>query len=88
VFDCLDGDAFRPERASIAVRRLQEIARRTGEPMETGFDADELAEALAVAGFRVREHLTPGDVEERLFRGRADGYHAFDHVHLVLAERV
>jgi methyltransferase (TIGR00027 family) len=87
VFDCMDAEAFQPERASVAVRRLQEIARRTGEPMESGFGIDELAAVLAEAGFRIREHLAPRDIEARLFQGRDDGYHAFDHIHLIQAER-
>lgn len=81
IFDYLDTDAFVPERAAIRVQRMQEVARRAGEPMKAGFDPSTLAADLASIGLRLHENLSPSDIEGRYFQGRTDGYHAFEHVH-------
>jgi methyltransferase (TIGR00027 family) len=88
VMDCMDPDAFAPGRASPRMLRMQEMVRRSGEPMQTGLDLDQLPALLAGAGFRMHERLSPADIERRYFAGRADGYHAFEHVHLLTIERV
>jgi methyltransferase (TIGR00027 family) len=85
VFDYLDTDAFVPDRAGKRVQRMQEAARRAGEPMKTGFDPSTLAADLASIGLRLQENLRPSDIEERYFAGRTDGYHAFEHVHFARA---
>jgi methyltransferase (TIGR00027 family) len=85
IFDYLDTDAFVPERAASRVQRMLEVVRRTGEPMKTGFDPSTLAADLASIGLRLQENLSPLDIEERYFQGRADGYHAFEHVHFAQA---
>jgi methyltransferase (TIGR00027 family) len=85
VFDYLDTDAFIPERAAERIKRMQEMVRRTGEPMKTGFDPSALAAELARNGLHLQENLDPSDIEERYFQGRTDGYHAFEHVHFARA---
>jgi O-methyltransferase involved in polyketide biosynthesis len=85
IFDYLDTDAFVPERAAKRVQRMQEIVRRAGEPMKTGFDPSTLAADLASIGLRLHENLGPSAIEERYFQGRTDGYHAFEHVHFAWA---
>jgi methyltransferase (TIGR00027 family) len=85
VFDYMDADAFRPERAAKRVQLLQAIARQVGEPMQTGFDPIELAAELDRAGFRLEEDLDPAAIEARYFQHRSDEYHAFEHVHFARA---
>ncbi len=85
VFDYMDADAFRPERAARRVQLLQAIARQVGEPMQAGFDPIELAADLDRAGFRLEENLDPVAIEARYFQQRADEYHAFEHVHFARA---
>ncbi|BCU81654.1 putative S-adenosyl-L-methionine-dependent methyltransferase YktD [Polycladomyces abyssicola] len=85
IFDYLDTDAFVPERAAKRVQRMQEIVRRAGEPMKTGFDPSTLAADLASIGLHLHENLGPSDIEARYFQGRTDGYHAFEHVHFAWA---
>lgn len=86
VFDYFDLDAFDPEKAGKRVRKMQEIVRIAGEPMLTGFDPAALKEELAAAGLKLLEDLGPEEIEERYFKDRTDGYHAYAHVHLVRAE--
>ena len=81
VFDYMDPDAFVPERAAKRMQRMQAIVRQAGEPMKAGFDPSRLAADLETLGLRLQEDLSPADIEERYFRGRSDGYHAYEHVH-------
>jgi O-methyltransferase involved in polyketide biosynthesis len=85
VFDYLDTDAFVPERAAVRVKRMQEAVRRSGEPMQTGFDPSTLAADLARIGLRLQENLSPAEIQDRYFQGRTDGYRAFEHVHFAWA---
>jgi methyltransferase (TIGR00027 family) len=83
-FDYLDSDAF-SERAAPRVQAGMEYTRRHGEPMKTGLDPGTLAADLASVGLRLHEDLSPTDIEELFFRGRADEYHAYDHAHVAQA---
>ncbi len=85
VFDYFDADAFVPERASRRIKAAIEYTRRQGEPMKSGLDPEALAADLAPLGLRLREDHGPADIEERFFRGRGDGYHAYDHAHVACA---
>ncbi len=83
VFDYLDNDAFIPGRAAKRVQVGMEYLRKIGEPMITGFDPTSFAAELERLGLCLRENLSPADIEERYFRERTDGYHAYEHVHFV-----
>ncbi len=85
VFDYIDAEAFNAEKAARRSQVMQAIARRVGEPMQTGFDPPTLATDLRRAGFRLEEDLAPSEIEARYFRGRTDEYHAFEHVHFARA---
>lgn len=86
IFDYLDTDAFVPGRAAkrvnILIRDTRQVA---GEPMITGFAPSALAADLAGLGLRLHENLSPTGIQERYFGGRADGYHACEHMHLAWA---
>jgi methyltransferase (TIGR00027 family) len=85
VFDYLDTNAFVPEKSSQQMQKKLKFLRKIGEPMITGFNPSILAEDLARLGCCLHENLTPADIEERYFKGRMDGYHAQEHVHLACA---
>ena len=85
IFDYIESEAFVPERAAKRMQRMQEIVRRVGEPMKANFDSSTLATDLEKIGLRLKENLSPADIEERYFKGRTDGYHAFEHVHFAWA---
>jgi methyltransferase (TIGR00027 family) len=85
VFDYMDREAFIPEKAAKRIQLMQAIARQVGEPMQAGFDPLELGNELKNLGFSLAENLTPADIETRFFQGRADAYHAFEHVHFARA---
>jgi methyltransferase (TIGR00027 family) len=85
IFDYLDTEAFIPERAARRVSIMREIVQRVGEPMITGFDPSTLANDLARVGLRLIEDLSPADIQERFFAGRADGYHACEQAHYAWA---
>lgn len=82
VFDYFDSDAFIPEKAGNRVRMMQEIVKIAGEPMKTGFDPSTLSDEMASVGLELIEDLSPSEIEERYFKNRKDGYHAYEHVHL------
>lgn len=86
VFDYFDTDAFIPEKAGKRVRMMQEIVKMAGEPMKTGFDPSSLSDEMASVGLKLIEDLSPGEIEERYFKNRNDGYHAYEHVHFAKVE--
>lgn len=81
IFDYLDTDAFIPERADKSIQRMQEVVRRAGEPMKTGFDPERFGEELAEFGLNLLENLGPQSIEALYFKGRNDDYHAKAHFH-------
>lgn len=85
IFDYYDTDAFNPDRSSKRMQKEQEIVRLVGEPMKEGIDPSTLAADLEGIGLLLYENLSPADIEERYFKGRTDGYHAFEHVHFAWA---
>lgn len=64
---------------------MQAIVARVGEPMKTHFDPATLGTELGAIDLRLEENLSPTEIEERYFKERTDGYHAFEHVHFVWA---
>lgn len=62
-----------------------EAVRQAGEPLITGLDPSTLAADLAPLGLRLHEDLSPAEIQERYFRGRADGYQACEHQHIARA---
>jgi methyltransferase (TIGR00027 family) len=86
VFDYLDCGFFAPDNPHKSVHAVLDNVRRVGEPMLTGFDPRVLAKALPRLGLQVGEDLYAADIEARYFRESANGYHAGNHIHFVLAE--
>lgn len=84
VFDYSDEGLFN-ENPSLRVKNMLGMAKMAGEPMKTAYSYEELEADLEKAGLLIYEHLSPVDIEERYFKGRRDYYHAFEHVHYVLA---
>jgi methyltransferase (TIGR00027 family) len=85
IFDYLDAAAFIPERTASRVARMQAATQMSGEPMQTGFDPSTLASELDALGFHLQENLAPADIQEKYFKGRTDGYYAFEHIHFARA---
>jgi len=86
VFDYLEPAALEPEHPIRRVRLMVEIARRAGEPMRTSWEPSALKGDLEAAGLRLLEDLGPAEIQDRFFRGRVDGYRAFENVRFALAE--
>lgn len=85
VFDYMDADAFDPAKVARRTQLMQASARMVGEPMQTGFDPQTLADDLARVRLKLVENLSPTDIQARYFAGRTDRYRAFEHVHFALA---
>ncbi len=83
IFDYLDTDAFDP--AKVAPRAQWFLLSAVGEKMKSGFDPSTLSIDLAALGLRLKENLSPSDIEERYFQGRTDNYHALEHAHFACA---
>ena len=60
------------ERATL-VRRAAGVAR-IGEPWVSYFDPDRFAAELRASGYSSAQHLGSDDMNQRYFRGRADGF--------------
>lgn len=86
IFDYLHSDAFIPEKAAEKVKLMQKLVGNAGEPMKTGFEPSRLAGELEELGLRLKENLSPSEIEERYFSGRTDGYHAFPQIYFAKAE--
>lgn len=86
VFDYLDADALVPGKTAKRIQIMKEIVRQSGEPVRSGFAPATLGEDLGRIGLRLRENLSPADIESMYFQGRTDGYYACEHMHFALAE--
>jgi methyltransferase (TIGR00027 family) len=85
VFDYFNTDAFIHEKSSPKTQKKQEIFQKLGEKMITDFNPLTLAEDIASLGLSLYENLSPADIEERYFKGRTYGHHAFEHGHFAYA---
>ncbi|MHB1043387.1 MAG: class I SAM-dependent methyltransferase [Eubacteriales bacterium] len=85
IFDYMDTDIFVPGKVAKRMQMAMEKLREWGEPLITSFDPSTLAADLARLGLRLREDLSPADIEERYFQGRTDGYYACEHVRFARA---
>ncbi len=85
IFDYFDTDAFIPGKAAPRVQGMMRSAEKLGEPMLTGFDPSTLATDLHRIGLHLQEQLSPSDIQERYFKGRIDGYRAYEHAHFACA---
>ena len=86
VFDYTDTDAFVPEKLSQQMQDSLEFLEKIGEPIKTGgFIPSRLAEDLASLGFRLKENLSPADIEDCYLKGYKYKYHAFDYVYFACA---
>jgi methyltransferase (TIGR00027 family) len=72
-----DGCPFTIELAG----RLEEL----GDPLQLELDTEAYSRVINKAGFRVLEHLSPSDIQERYFEGRSDGLLAAKYVCLCAA---
>lgn len=86
IFDYLDKVAFDSENAAPRIRKAMFMAVYAGEPMQTGFDPDNLHNELSGIGFRLVENLRPADFQERYFEGSK--YVACEHFYCARAEAV
>ena len=66
---------------------LDEGGTRRGEPIQTFLDAEDMAEILFSAGFRVIEDLLASKIKRRYLAQRSDGLDIPDFVRLCCAER-
>ena len=66
---------------------LDEGGTRRGEPMQTLLDAEDMAEILLSAGFRVVEDLSTTEIRRRYLAQRSDGLDIPGFVRLCCAER-
>ncbi|MFZ5645939.1 MAG: class I SAM-dependent methyltransferase [Bacillota bacterium] len=74
-------DYFVPEKEAPHMQEVRKDLQQIGEPIKGGFDPSTLAAGLASLGFRLKEDLSPPDIQELYFQGRTDGYYACEHVH-------
>jgi O-methyltransferase involved in polyketide biosynthesis len=83
VFDYFDTAArnLQSKRAQIG----RQIGKQVGEPLQSFFDPSTLEADIANLGLRLRENLTPSEIERRYFQGRTDDYHAAKNIHFAWA---
>lgn len=86
VFDYLDADALDPGKTAKRIQIMKEMVRQSGEPVRSGFEPAALGEDLGRIGLRLRENLSPADIQALYFEERTDGYYAAEHTHFALAE--
>lgn len=67
---------------------LNEGGTRRGEPMQTLLDAEDMADILRTAGFRVVEDLAPSEIRSRYLAHRTDGLDIPGFVRLCCAEKM
>lgn len=85
IFDYMDLETFIPGKTTRRVQMMLDSVRRLGEPVISGLDPLTLNAELKSRGLRLRENLSPGDIQQRYFEGRTDGYRACEHAYLAWA---
>ena len=84
VFDYLDEAAFNPEKAAPRIQRAMFMAKYAGEPMQTGFDPENLAVELSGVGLQLVGNLRPADAQKMYFK--ESRYLACEHHYCAQAE--
>ena len=86
VFNYADTNTFISEKLSLQMKEFLKLLRKIGEPIKmSGFNPSRLAEDLKSLGFCLQENLSPVNIEERYFKGRTDGLHAYEYGHFACA---
>lgn len=83
IFDYLDTDAYDP--AKVAPRGQWLLYSLVGSKAKSGFDPATLSHDLAPLGLRLKENLSPSDIEKLYFKGYPGNYHAQEHAHFACA---
>ncbi|MGE5390835.1 MAG: class I SAM-dependent methyltransferase [Deltaproteobacteria bacterium] len=83
IFDYLDPDAY--DHAKVAPRGQWLLLSLVGAKARSGFDPSTLSQDLAMLGLRLKDNLSPSDIESRYFQGHPCNYHAQEHVHFACA---
>lgn len=83
IFDYLDPDAY--DHAKVSPRGQWLLLSLVGAKAKSGFDPSTLSHDLAAIGLRLKENLSPSDIEERYFQGHPGNYHAQEHAHFACA---
>lgn len=86
VFDYLDSDAFDPNKAAMRVQAMMYGAKQMGEQMTVGINPSTFEKDLHKIGLRLREDLSPSDIQSRYFDERTDKYYALEHLHIACVE--
>jgi len=81
VLDFIEEDAFDPDKVSERAKPIAAIIASLGEPLLTGLSPTTLDTDLSECGFRLRELLSPVEIQARYFGSRADGMYAAEHIH-------
>jgi len=80
VLDFIDSDAFDPDKLSERAKPIVATVASLGEPLLSVLSATSLDKDLSECGFRLRELLSPVEIQTRYFVGRADGMCAAEHI--------
>jgi len=84
IFDYLNIDVF--DKAKLSPRGQWFLwSHVAGEKMQSGFDPSTLSKDLAALGLRLKENLSPSDIEALYFQENTGNYHAQEHAHFACA---
>lgn len=83
IFDYLDTDVYDP--AKVAPRGQWLLFSLVGAKGKCAFDPSMLSRDLAAIGLRLKENISPADIEKLYFRGHPGNYHAQEHAHFACA---
>ena len=86
VLDYLDIEAFDPDKAAPRILGMMYGAKMMNEPIKTGFAPAAFGIELNKIGLKLREDLSPSDIQSRYFQGRSDKYYALEQLHIACAE--
>jgi methyltransferase (TIGR00027 family) len=83
VFD-YPGKGFRNSPRS-RLKRLADLAQNLGETMDSGYDIDELWEAMRTVDFMIESHLAPTDIQNLYFNNSS--LRAINNIYIVSANK-
>lgn len=86
VFDYPDDISWKNVETPERVKKLRTFTEGLGEKMTDGFNYEELTKALKDNRYKVVDHQSPKQIQEKYFSNRKDNLRAFENVHFIAAE--
>ncbi len=88
VFDYFDNTTFDESRSSDSFRKWINQAKFTGEQFKSCLSYNDLVSITNKYNFSIKAHLSPDEIQKKIFLENKTQYEACEHVHLITLEKL